>query len=219
MNDTPRVTVPVERWTDVITPAILTDDQLNDAWKAPGGEGEFWGMWDDKPHRLIYRLLGHIKTLSAAPAPEEGAVDPLAGWTPHDGVWGEPPALAPETIVHVLRRNGNVAGPYRAGRIEWHHQNADSDPLFYRPAAALATREEAPAEAGEIGDTLFRALRSYKLTNMACEDNPSIGYPLVDLMSNNGTDISTGEEEMRVLADHLSESLRAQPPARSGESQ
>lgn len=90
---------------------------------------------------------------AAAPVREEGgAVDPLAGWTPHDGVWGKPPAIAPETIVLVLRRNGSVGGPYRAGRIEWHHQNADSDPLFYRPAAPLATREVAPAKATRCCD-------------------------------------------------------------------
>ncbi|SPU44280.1 hypothetical protein [Brevundimonas diminuta] len=137
--------------------------------------------------------------LSAAPAPEGGAALELIE--------------AAKECLRLGRSTGEDTPENRKRARAQYRLNQLTTPKNI--IAALATREEAPAEAGEIGDALFRALRSYKLTNMACEDDPSIGYPLVDLMSNDGTDISTGEEEMRVLADHLSEALRAQPQARS----
>ncbi|WEK59413.1 MAG: hypothetical protein P0Y52_07720 [Candidatus Brevundimonas phytovorans] len=78
--------------------------------------------------------------------------------------------------------------------------------------AAAPVREEGGAVSSEV---LFRALRNYNLSNMSWEDDPHVGYPLVDLMSNDGTTISTGEEEMRILADHLAAALatREEAPA------
>lgn len=58
-----------------------------------------------------------------------------------------------------------------------------------------------------VRETIFKALRKYKLTNMVEDDGLDAGYPLVDLMSNDGTEITTGEAEMRVLADHIGEAL------------
>jgi hypothetical protein len=38
---------------------------------------------------------------------------------------------------------------------------------------------------------------------MNCEDGNGGPYPLVDLMSNDGRSIKTGEQEMFLLADHI----------------
>ncbi|WP_286951483.1 MULTISPECIES: hypothetical protein [Brevundimonas] len=180
---TPRVTVPVEPTEGMI-----------EAAESAGMSMAGSDMSSPDMTRHVWSAM-----LSAAPATEGGAVDPLAGWTPHDGVWGEPPALAPETLLHVLRRNGNVAGPYRAGRIEWHHQNADSDPLFYRPAAAaLAAREEPPAEAGEddvrglIGEAIQGLERAVASTRFD----------------------SASKEVFSACVDDFRKVLRVQPPAR-----
>lgn len=68
---------------------------------------------------------------SVSPARGEG--DAPVAWSPNGGEYGCPPILPPDTQVLVLRRSGDVTGPYPAGRIEWHHQNVPSDPMFYRP--------------------------------------------------------------------------------------
>ena len=39
---------------------------LDDYWLAPSGEGPLGYTWDDKPHRLLYDLIGEIAHLNAA---------------------------------------------------------------------------------------------------------------------------------------------------------
>lgn len=77
----PVVVVPREYWRTSISPRTLTDDELQDAWVAPGGEGQFAAQWEDKPHRLIYALLAHINAIqdlgssaTRIPAPANGQV-------------------------------------------------------------------------------------------------------------------------------------------------
>lgn len=62
-------------------------------------------------------------------------LDEQAGWIPWHGRYDaglNAPDIGQDTQVMVRRRNGGVDGPYPCGRIEWHHQNAGSDILFYR---------------------------------------------------------------------------------------
>ena len=54
---------------------------------------------------------------------------------------------------------------------------------------------------------VFATLRDYRMQNMSDADDPSCAYPLVDLMSNDGASIATGEEEMVNLADEISLAL------------
>lgn len=56
-------------------------------------------------------------------------------------------------------------------------------------------------------NAVYSTIRSYRMTNM--RDDIGGGYPLVDLMSNDGCSIATGEEEMEMLADEIIIVLRA----------
>lgn len=58
-------------------------------------------------------------------------------------------------------------------------------------------------EATDLRAALHTALCEYRLSNMGCEDEAGAPYPLIDLCSNDGTDISTGREELFNLADFL----------------
>lgn len=51
---------------------------------------------------------------------------------------------------------------------------------------------------------IYDTLRSFRMGNMACDDDPSSAYPLVDLMSCDGCDVGDGEEQMVQLADEIS---------------
>lgn len=68
-----------------------------------------------------------------------------------------------------------------------------------------------PSDAGVAGvkaldDAIFNALREYRLSNMTFEgtDDP---YCLVDLVAPDGASISAGEDELRLLADHIASAL------------
>lgn len=75
---------------------------LNDYWSAPGREGPLGADWGDRPHRLLYDLIGAnllaARTISAlrdavidletSPEPIHDVFD----WNPEDG---EPPADCP----------------------------------------------------------------------------------------------------------------------------
>lgn len=55
-----------------------------------------------------------------------------------------------------------------------------------------------------LNRAIYAAVRSYTMSNMSCEDDHHIGYPLVDLMSNPApADIGTGEMEMVYLTDEI----------------
>jgi hypothetical protein len=65
-----RTTRPAEPIFDVKTvsdlghnaalrPRLVTDDY----WKAPSGEGPQAATWKDKPHRLVYDLVGEVERL------------------------------------------------------------------------------------------------------------------------------------------------------------
>ncbi len=45
---------------------LVTDDY----WKAPAGEGPQAATWKDKPHRLVYDLVGEVEFLRARLLPE-----------------------------------------------------------------------------------------------------------------------------------------------------
>lgn len=141
MTDTPAPTNAV--------PAVIKGDGFN-----PQGGGFATLIVDG----VRYPADAVRAALAAAPVGGGEALDPLKGWTPHDGAYGEPPAVDPATEVWVLRRSGKVTGPYPAGRIEWHHQNAPSDPLFYRLAALTAPSSE--RSEAVVLDRHARALQS-----------------------------------------------------------
>lgn len=64
---------------------------------------------------------------------------------------------------------------------------------------------------------VFDTIRGYRLSNMTDADDPSIAYPLVDLMSNPGpATIATGENEMALLTDEIVSALRVQAPKADG---
>ncbi len=66
---------------------------------------------------------------------------------------------------------------------------------------------------GPAWTVIFDTLREYDLTNMVCDDGSDAPYPLVDLMSNEGESITTGENEMINLADEIHMALEdAAPP-------
>lgn len=55
-----------------------------------------------------------------------------------------------------------------------------------------------------LNRAIYGAVRRYTMTNMCDADDHSVGYPLVDLMSNPApADIGTGEMEMVALADEI----------------
>lgn len=54
---------------------------------------------------------------------------------------------------------------------------------------------------------IFDTLRDYRLSNMTYEGTSDEFYPLVDLMSNDGQGIDTGERQMIELADEISLAL------------
>jgi hypothetical protein len=71
------------------------------------------------------------------------------------------------------------------------------------------------AVAVERGEIIFATLRDYRMSNMMDEDGGF--YPLIDLMSNDGTSIATGEAEMLLLADDIAAALASAKPAQAGE--
>ena len=62
----------MERWTDIVKPVEIDSNGLQDAWMASSGEGRYAYLWEDKPHQLINRLLGHIAYLQASERVREG---------------------------------------------------------------------------------------------------------------------------------------------------
>jgi len=59
-----------------------------------------------------------------------------------------------------------------------------------------------------LRSALRDALNGYGLSNMRIEES-SVPYPLVDLLTPDGTDISAGRDEIDILADHLADALLA----------
>ena len=73
----------------------------------------------------------------------------------------------------------------------------DAEALLAHPSRGLLHR------------AIYDVLRDHRMSNMADEDG-TIGYPLVDLMSNQATaDIGTGMVQMVELADEIVESIPA----------
>jgi len=48
-----------------------------------------------------------------------------------------------------------------------------------------------------------KTLHSYRMKNMFCEDDETDHYPLLDLLSQGGKDISTGKEEIDNIMDSI----------------
>lgn len=85
-------------------------------------------------------------------------------------------------------------------------------------AGVLRKRE---AEAASVREAIFKALRSYHMTNMNFSDEEGGGsYALVDLMTPDCKSIGEGEAEMQILADEIDAAIRAlqgKPEATKGE--
>ena len=111
---TPRVTVPVEP-TEAMLAAM--DRAIEDAPILDGDECGPYGQWRS------CSIAAYSAMLSAAPAPEGGAVEDLR-----------------EALIQADLKIRSLPG------------TDQSDVEFIR--AALATREEAPAEAGEVTDRM-----------------------------------------------------------------
>lgn len=77
--------------------------------------------------------------------------------------------------------------------------------------AVVATSDEANAHLAirsPLNRGIFKALREYRMGNMADEDG--YPYPLVDCLSNPApADIGTGEMEMVAIADEIEAAVRA----------
>jgi hypothetical protein len=63
-----------------------------------------------------------------------------------------------------------------------------------------------------LRSVLRATLNGYSLSNMRIEGS-SVPYPLVDLLSTDGEDISTGQEQIDTIVDGLAEALLAAAPA------
>jgi hypothetical protein len=91
------------------------------------------------------------------------------------------------------------------------HQNpcrpGDEDSFIPKsPCVAARTAQEGAGEpVPDIGlrTAIHAALCEYRLNNMGCADDAGEFYPLVDLCSNDGAGIETGEAELLNLADYL----------------
>lgn len=95
--------------------------------------------------------------------------------------------------------------------------NPARDEAVREAFAGLSLSEDAKAYwavRGEAWRKVFAVLRDYRMTNM--RDDIGGGYPLVDLMSNDGKSIATGQEEMVHLADEISATLDSAPAPASG---
>ena len=67
--------------------------------------------------------------------------------------------------------------------------------------------EKYRASRGPLWSAVFDILHDYRMSNMADQDG--CGYPLVDLMSNDGQSIATGEWEMICLTDEIMAAIPA----------
>jgi len=68
----------------------------------------------------------------------------------------------------------------------------------------------------QLNRAIYKAVREYRMGNMADADDHSSAYPLVDLMSNPApADIGTGEMEMVALVDEIEEAVLASLRARA----
>jgi len=98
--------------------------------------------------RGIYRAelanLLSLHRLATPPAQVGAATDSgeavWTPWTAQDCERLPMPQIDTREEVFVMRRNGRVNGPYRAGTINWFHNAVQSDILFYRPALASPTK-------------------------------------------------------------------------------
>lgn len=143
------------------------------------------------------------------PQPYREKIDAaLAGTAPAAGsplVWNLPPSDA-RIFENRAGSVDEAAAPAAGGGL--------------RPLPALG--EEASKyreERGEQWSKVFDALRNYRMSNMAFEDDPHVAYPLVDLLSRSGDQvtIADGEWEMVAIADDIITALEATPaPAEAG---
>lgn len=182
LSTTPRVTVPVEP-TELIRLSSETAEYLIRV--AEDADDNQWQDWAATMRQASRQMLGLCAMLSAAPAPEGGAVKGPGDYTM---ALAEPqaferfPALAPH--IERMAIGGSVGS-----LVEW-------DAFLKELNAALATREEAPAEAGALINQIDALLA-------IPEANLSSRIPYL----------------ARELLERSAKHLRAQPPARSGEGQ
>jgi hypothetical protein len=71
---------------------------------------------------------------------ESVALVPKDKWIVHDG---EPVRFSGDEEVYAIYRDGTFAGPKRAGRFRWAHENDTFDVMFYCFARPTAELEEA----------------------------------------------------------------------------
>lgn len=64
------------------------------------------------------------------------------------------------------------------------------------------------AERSKVEEVAYQVMRNWRLSTTGQEDEPSAGYPLVDAVSTPGTDIGTGEEELREIAHEIITAIR-----------
>lgn len=227
MADTPRVTVPVEPrahivWNAERSEAVIFVDQegepsawpltaADDAHQASTGRSRkpglgsalaeaFYEVYDDDDERPIQSVP--LSALSAAPAPEGGAVDDEAlkiATELH---------TAFEKLIYDLPKYldaENLTDEENMIREAWITLDVTAHRL-----AALATREEAPAEAGE----------DYFSAGLVWEDQ-HIGRWVADVEEDGRAKAvlaaqAIGEDEDQAVArrELILSALRAQPPAR-----
>ncbi|WP_313044992.1 hypothetical protein [Brevundimonas sp.] len=153
MTDTPRVTVPVDGAEVTITLTGKVSDTMPDrpGWFRVTG------------HKFIFSATGDDAAiqLSAAPAPEGGAVM-RAEDAP---VWADGIVTDGERVSMAQKAEADHGGTYWA--VDGGDGGLDWEPTHFVSLSALATREEARAEAGEI---------AAELEDMAsCMDDPNDG--------------------------------------------
>ena len=203
MTDTPRVTVPRDLVERVV--AMYEDYRKSDLNHACA-HSAFVG-WQEKHDD--WKALSSL--ISAAPAPEGGAVhygDPcIKCGVGHDNVppgpcRGDGITISRERATEILDYLKKGSGPAGWPTTLWCEVQA----FIANIEAALATREEAPAEAG---DTLHPDAQPF-------EQYPELALH-IERMAMSG--VVGSMISWDAFLRELNAALRAQPPARSGESQ
>jgi hypothetical protein len=200
MTDTHRTTVPVEP-TELVRLSSETAEYLIRV--AEDADDNQWQDWAATMRQASQQMLGLCAMLSVAPAPEDGADFYKVKAAIERAMMDERDGKPCGCIIEAGCESRGYADPaYAASGFIW----AATDAVMQ----ALATREEAPAEAGAVTHS------------EACHYADTSGDPLISMartawqrLEGEQPDVHAASVTLHGLMLALAyEALRAQPPAR-----